>query len=53
MILYVGIYRQNPNTDLHMAKSITEIEWDNTPKSVKQLVKRLVDTVRAVLPDES
>ena len=33
--------------------NITKTEWDNTPKSVKQLVKRLVDTVRAVLPDES
>ena len=32
---------------------IEKADWERTPKSVKRLVKRLVDTVRAVLPDES
>ena len=33
--------------------NISKTDWDKTPKTVKKLVKRLVDTVRAVLPDES
>ena len=33
--------------------NITEIDWNNTPKSVKELVKQLVTTLKAVIPDES
>ena len=32
---------------------IEKADWERTPESVKRLVKRLVDTLRKVVPGES
>jgi len=34
-------------------ETISKTEWDTTPSSVKSLVKKLVSTIKAVIPDES
>ena len=34
-----------------MDKSVTKAEWNNTPESVKQLVKELVGTLEVVIPE--
>jgi hypothetical protein len=32
---------------------INKTDWDKTPDSVKKLVKQLVGTLKAVIPNES
>jgi len=34
-------------------ETISKADWDKTPKTVKKLVKQLVTTLKAVIPDES
>ena len=35
------------------SETIPKEDWEHTPSSVKGLVKQLVSTLKAVLPDES
>ena len=36
-----------------MQETIPKEDWEQTPSSVKSLVKQLVSTLKVVIPDES
>ena len=39
--------------EVKMKETIPKEDWEQTPSSVKSLVKQLVSTLKVVIPDES